>query len=192
VLNQLGLKFDAAPSATGGPFVPVKLGSENEGFQHALLRVGIARADADRLSATLLSVPVRKPVAGELDQSSPFGVRMDPFVHEAAMHTGIDFRGDLGESIHATAAGTVTIASWSGGYGKMVEIDHGKGLATRYGHLSEIDVAVGDTVRIGQVVGKLGSTGRSTGPHLHYETRVDGEAVDPQKFLDAGDRLFGG
>jgi len=192
VLNQLGLKFDAAPSATGGPFVPVKLGSENEGFHRALLRVGIARADADRLSATLLSVPVRKPVAGELDQTSPYGVRMDPFVHEAAMHTGIDFRGDLGESIHATAAGTVTIASWSGGYGKMVEIDHGKGLATRYGHLSEIDVAVGDTVRIGQVVGKLGSTGRSTGPHLHYETRVDGEAVDPQKFLNAGDRLFGG
>jgi murein DD-endopeptidase MepM/ murein hydrolase activator NlpD len=119
-------------------------------------------------------------------------VRVDPFLHIAAMHTGLDFRGDSGEPIHATAAGTVSNAGWSGGYGKMVEIDHGKGLATRYGHLSEIDVAVGDTVRIGQVVGKLGSTGRSTGPHLHYETRVDGEAVDPQKFLNAGDRLFGG
>jgi murein DD-endopeptidase MepM/ murein hydrolase activator NlpD len=117
---------------------------------------------------------------------------MDPFLHVAAMHTGIDFRGDAGEAIHATAAGTVTNASWSGGYGKMVEVDHGNGLATRYGHLSEIDVSVGDTIHIGQVVGRMGSTGRSTGPHLHYETRIDGEAVDPQKFLNAGARLESG
>jgi murein DD-endopeptidase MepM/ murein hydrolase activator NlpD len=117
---------------------------------------------------------------------------MDPLVHEAAMHTGIDFRGDVGDPIRATAAGTVTIAGLSGGYGKMIEIDHGNGLATRYGHLSEIDVDVGDSVRSGEIVGKLGSTGRSTGPHLHYEVRVKGEPVDPQKFLDAGDRLFGG
>jgi murein DD-endopeptidase MepM/ murein hydrolase activator NlpD len=193
VLNQLGLKPDAAaPTAVGGPFVPVKLPSENEGFKSALTRVSLARADADRLSMTLLTVPVRKPVAGELDETSPFGIRTDPFVHEAAMHTGVDFRGEIGEPIHATAAGTVSIAGWSGGYGKMVEIDHGNGLATRYGHLSEIDVSVGDNVRIGQIVGKLGSTGRSTGPHLHYETRINGEAVDPQKFLNAGDKLFGG
>jgi len=194
VLNQLGLKPDAAPpaAAVGGPFVPVKLPAENDGFKSALMRVSLARADADRLSMTLLTVPVRKPVTGEIDLSSPFGIRMDPFVHEAAMHTGLDFRGELGEPIHATAAGTVTIAGWSGGYGKMVEIDHGNGLATRYGHLSEIDVSVGDNIRIGQIVGKLGSTGRSTGPHLHYETRVNGEAVDPQKFLNAGDKLFGG
>ena len=85
----------------------------------------------------------------------------------------------------------MTIAGWSGGYGKMVEIDHGNGLATRYGHLSQIDVSVGDEVRIGQVIGRIGSTGRSTGPHLHYETRVDGEPVNPQKFLDAGAKLFG-
>jgi murein DD-endopeptidase MepM/ murein hydrolase activator NlpD len=191
VLNQLGLKPDATPAATGGPFVPVKLPSENESFERALFRVSVARADATRLTNALVTVPVRKPVAGELDQSSPFGIRMDPFVHEAAMHTGIDFRGEIGEPIHATAAGSVTIAGWSGGYGKMVEIDHGNGLATRYGHLSEIDVSAGDTIRIGQVVGKLGSTGRSTGPHLHYETRVNGEAVDPEKFLSAGDKLFG-
>jgi murein DD-endopeptidase MepM/ murein hydrolase activator NlpD len=168
------------------------LGSDNDGFQHALMRVSLARNDADQLVATLVRVPFRKPVTGEIDETSPFGVRMDPFVHEAAMHTGIDFRGDIGEPIHATAAGTVSIAGVQGGYGKMVEIDHGNGLATRYGHLSEIDVSVGDQVRIGAVIGKLGSTGRSTGPHLHYETRVDGEAVNPQKFLDAGDKLFGG
>jgi len=190
VLSQLGLKLDT-PAAIGGPFVPVKL-STNESFDRSLMRVNLARADADRLSNTLVTVPVRKPVTGEIDLSSPFGVRMDPFVHEAAMHTGLDFRGDIGEPIHATAAGTVTVAGWTGGYGKMVEIDHGNGLATRFGHLSEIDVSVGQRIRVGQVVGKLGSTGRSTGPHLHYETRINGEPVNPQKFLDAGDKLFGG
>jgi murein DD-endopeptidase MepM/ murein hydrolase activator NlpD len=192
VLTQLGLKLDTPASATGGPFVPVKLPPGSDGFGRALLLANMARADANHLSNTLVTVPVRKPVTGEIDETSPFGVRMDPFVHEAAMHTGIDFRGDIGEPIHATAAGTVTIAGWSGGYGKMVEIDHGNGLATRYGHLSEIDVSVGQAVRTGEVIGKLGSTGRSTGPHVHYETRVDGEAVNPQKFLDAGDKLFGG
>jgi murein DD-endopeptidase MepM/ murein hydrolase activator NlpD len=190
VLNGLGLRF-GTPAAIGGPFVPVKLAA-NESFERSMMRVNLARADADRLSIALNTIPVRKPVTGEIDLTSPFGVRMDPFIHEAAMHTGLDFRGETGEPIHATAAGTVSIAGWSGGYGKMVEIEHGNGLATRYGHLSEIDVAVGDKIRIGQVIGKLGSTGRSTGPHLHYETRVNGEAVNPQKFLDAGDKLFGG
>ena len=191
-LAQLGLKAQATAPASGGPFVPVKLASEDQAFGRALLRVNLARADANALSTTLLKVPLRKPMAGDIDESSPFGIRTDPIVHEAAMHTGIDFRGDTGDPIRATAAGTVTIAGWSGGYGKMVEIDHGNGLATRYGHLSEIDVAIGDTVRAGSIVGKLGSTGRSTGPHLHYEVRVKGEAVDPQRFLDAGERLFGG
>src|SRR6516165_5880591 len=192
VMAQLGLKAQASAPASGGPFVPMKLASEDQAFGRALLRVNLARADANALSTTLLKVPLRKPVAGDIDESSPFGVRMDPFVHEAAMHTGIDFRGDTGDPIRATGAGTVTIAGSSGGYGKMVEIDHGNGLVTRYGHLSEIDVAVGDTVRAGGIVGELGSTGRSTGPHLHYEVRVKGEAVNPQKFLDAGERLFGG
>ena len=191
-LAQLGLRAQPAASASGGPFVPIKLASEDGAFGRALSRVNLARADANALSTTLLKVPLRKPVAGAIDESSPFGIRMDPFVHEAAMHTGIDFRGDTGDPIRATGAGTVTIARSSGGYGKMVEIDHGNGLVTRYGHLSDIDVAVGDTVRAGSVVGKLGSTGRSTGPHLHYEVRVKGEAVDPQKFLNAGERLFGG
>jgi len=192
VFARLGLKPEAVPSATGGPLVPVKPPRQNQGFERALTRVSLARADADGLGAALLTVPIRKPVIGEIDETSPFGIRMDPFVHEAAMHTGIDFRGDIGEPVHATAAGTVATAGWSGGYGKMVEIDHGNGLATRYGHLSEIDVAVGGKVRIGQIIGRIGSTGRSTGPHLHYETRLNGEAINPQKFLDAGDRLFGG
>jgi murein DD-endopeptidase MepM/ murein hydrolase activator NlpD len=194
VLADLGLKLDAAPPATGGPFVPVPvpLPSDGQSFERALTRVNIAHAYADRLSATLVAVPLRKPVTGEIDETSPFGVRVDPFLHVPAMHTGIDFRGTIGEPIHATASGTVSSAGWSGGYGQMVEIDHGNGLATRYGHMSEIDVKVGQTIRIGQVIGRLGSTGRSTGPHVHYETRVNGEAVNPQKFLDAGEKLFGG
>jgi murein DD-endopeptidase MepM/ murein hydrolase activator NlpD len=136
-------------------------------------------------------VPIRKPINGELDTTSGFGVRLDPFLHSPAMHTGLDFRGETGEPVHATANGSVTHAGWSGGYGRMVEIDHGNGFATRYGHLSAIEVEVGQSVRIGQTVGRVGSTGRSTGPHLHYETRVDGEAVDPQRFLRAAAKLMG-
>jgi murein DD-endopeptidase MepM/ murein hydrolase activator NlpD len=126
-----------------------------------------------------------------LDLSSGFGVRMDPFLRAPAMHTGLDFRANHGDPVRATATGKVVTAAWSGGYGKMVEIDHGNGLSTRYGHLSAIDVEEGQSVRIGQTLGRVGSTGRSTGPHLHYETRIEGEAVDPQKFLRAALRLGG-
>ncbi len=154
-----------------------------------LQRINLARAQVDRLTRTLSSVPVRKPVSGDLDLSSGFGVRIDPFTRSPAMHTGLDFQGDTGDPVRATANGTVTAAGWSGGYGKMVEVDHGNGFATRYGHLSAIDVQVGQSVKIGQAIGRLGSTGRSTGPHLHYETRVRGEAVDPLKFLRAGQKL---
>jgi murein DD-endopeptidase MepM/ murein hydrolase activator NlpD len=192
VLAGLGLRYNAVHQAAGGPFIPVRLPPANESFSRALTRLAIARAQAQDLKNTLSYVPLRRPLAGELDMSSPFGVRMDPFVHEAAMHTGIDFRGTIGDPVHATAAGKVVKAGWEGGYGQLVEIDHGEGLSTRYGHLSEIDVRVGQTVRIGQVIGRVGSTGRSTGPHLHYETRINGEPVNPTKFLAAGVKLFGG
>jgi murein DD-endopeptidase MepM/ murein hydrolase activator NlpD len=195
VLGELGLDLGklplGAPRAVGGPFVPAKMTPENVAFERQLLRIGTARGHVERLTRALATVPVRKPVPGEIDTTSGFGMRVDPFLHVPAMHTGLDFRGDVGEAIRATAAGTVTHTGWSGGYGKMVEIDHGNGLSTRYGHLSSIDVEVGQRVRSGQIVGRIGSTGRSTGPHLHYETRIDGEAVDPQRFLRAGLRLAG-
>ena len=105
------------------------------------------------------------------------------------MHTGLDIHGEVGDPVRATADGTVTAAGWSGGYGKSVDIDHGNGLSTRYAHLSSIDVQAGQPIRARQIVGKVGSTGRSTGSHLHYETRLKGEALDPQKFLRAGQRL---
>ena len=169
------------------PLKPPRSGAS--AFDRQLYRINVARAEINQYAHTLVAVPVRKPVAGEVDMSSPFGMRLDPFLGRPAIHTGIDLRGEIGEPVHATATGKVSIAGREGGYGNMVEINHGNGLATRYGHLSEIDVKVGQTVRIGEVIGKIGSTGRSTGPHLHYETRINGEAVDPQKFLRAGVRL---
>ena len=191
VLIDLGIDPGKAPtqSGVGGPFVPVTLASNAGAFERQLFRIKIARTHIDRLTRTFGSVPVRKPIMGEIDLSSSFGVRSDPFGRGPAMHSGLDFRSSHGDPVRATASGTVTTAGWNGGYGKMVEIDHGNGLSTRYGHLSEIDVKVGQSVRVGQTVGRVGSTGRSTGPHLHYETRVDGDAVDPQKFLRAGLRL---
>lgn len=195
VLSDLGINPGKAlpapppPAGVGGPFVPANLGTEERSFERQLYRIHLSRSQVDRLTRTLLDVPVRKPVSGEIDMSSGFGTRMDPFLRSPAMHTGVDMRGDTGDPVRATANGTVIMAGTNGGYGKMVELEHRNGLSTRYAHLSAIDVKVGQTVKIGQVIGKLGSTGRSTGPHLHYETRVDGEAVDPQKYLRAGIRL---
>lgn len=190
VLVELGVEAGKPlPSATGGPFVPLKTSSERNAFDRYIERVNVARSHVDRLTHKLMSVPLRRPLAGELDQSSGFGVRVDPFLGRPAMHTGVDFRGDTGDPVRATATGTVTQAGWSGGYGKMVEIRHGNGLSTRYGHLSEVLVREGQSVKIGQIVGRVGSTGRSTGSHLHYETRRDGDAVDPTRFLRAGAKL---
>jgi murein DD-endopeptidase MepM/ murein hydrolase activator NlpD len=197
VFTDLGLDMaqlvTATPrSGTGGPFVPVKLPANAGAFERQLYRINVTRAQVERLSRTLALVPYRKPVIGEVEFTSGFGVRNDPFLGRPAMHTGLDFRAATGDPVRATANGKVVSSGWTGGYGRMVEIDHGNGLSTRYGHLSEISVKVGDLIKIGQVIGAVGSTGRSTGPHLHYETRIDGEAVDPQKFLRAGVRLSAG
>jgi murein DD-endopeptidase MepM/ murein hydrolase activator NlpD len=197
VFTDLGLDVAHMEAATprvgmGGPYVPVKLPPDAGAFERELYRINITRAQVERLNRTLALVPYRKPVVGEVEFTSGFGVRTDPFLGRPAMHTGLDFRAATGDPVRATANGKVVSAGWAGGYGRMVEIDHGNGLSTRYGHLSEINVRVGDPIKIGQVIGAVGSTGRSTGPHLHYETRIDGEAVDPQKFLRAGVRLSAG
>jgi murein DD-endopeptidase MepM/ murein hydrolase activator NlpD len=194
VLSELGIdagKSTPNADATGGPFVAARLRSDSSAFERQLHRIGLARAHVDQLNRTLANVPVRKPVTGEIDASSGFGMRIDPFLKSPAMHTGLDMRGEPGDPVRASANGTVTFAGWQGGYGKMVEIDHGNGVATRYGHLSSIDTEVGHTIKTGQIIGKVGTTGRSTGPHLHYETRIDGDAVDPQRFLRAGVKLGG-
>ncbi|MGL4240307.1 MAG: M23 family metallopeptidase, partial [Beijerinckiaceae bacterium] len=129
------------------------------------------------------------PMPGEFDITSSFGTRSDPFTRSMAMHTGIDFRAPTGSPVRATASGKVVEAGWAGGYGNMVEIDHGNGLTSRYAHLSAITVTAGDTVAKGSTVGRVGSTGRSTGPHLHYETRIDGDPADPMRFIRAGQKL---
>ena len=197
VITDLGLDMAQLEAATpragmGGPYVPVKLPADAGAFERQFYRINITRSQMERLNRTLALVPYRKPVIGEVEFTSGFGIRSDPFLGRPAMHTGLDFRAATGDPVRATANGKVASAGWAGGYGRMVEIDHGNGLSTRYGHLSEIGVKVGDPIKIGQVIGAVGATGRSTGPHLHYETRIDGEAVDPQKFLRAGVRLTAG
>lgn len=194
LIGDLGLDFASMEKSTqrggvGGPFVPVKPAADAGLFERQLYRIQLSRAQVERLSRTLAYVPYRKPVLGMIETSSGYGVRSDPFSGRPAMHTGLDFRASSGDPVRVTANGRVTTAGWSGGYGQMIEVDHGNGLSTRYGHLSEIKVKAGDQVRIGQIIGAIGSTGRSTGPHLHYETRIEGDAVDPQKFLRAGIRL---
>jgi murein DD-endopeptidase MepM/ murein hydrolase activator NlpD len=189
---NLGKHGDDVTGSIGGPFVPAKAPSSRAGeFERSLYKVNLTRAHFDRTLQQLRTIPLRKPVEGDIDMSSPFGMRMDPFMRGPAIHTGVDLRGDAGEPAHTTASGTVSIASWQGGYGNMVEIDHLNGVSTRYGHLSKILVKPGQHVTMGQVIGLIGSTGRSTGPHLHYETRVNDTAVDPMKFLRAGEKLSG-
>lgn len=126
---------------------------------------------------------VRKVSPQRVRVSSQFGLRADPLKGGRRQHAGIDFPGRSGANVYATGAGRVAIAGWSAGYGKLVEIVHAGGLRTRYGHLSSINVTPGASVAAGQLIGKVGSTGRSTGPHLHYEVRVDGVATDPTPFL---------
>jgi murein DD-endopeptidase MepM/ murein hydrolase activator NlpD len=196
VLVELGVDVTkAAPgdgaSGVGGPFVPARLPKEAIGFERQLHRIAIARAHVARLTRTVGSMPVRKPVDSNVEPSSGYGVRADPFTGTPALHTGLDLTGETGNPVRAAANGTVTSAGWSGGYGKVVDVDHGNGISTRYGHMSTIEVHVGQTVRSGQMLGRIGTTGRSTGPHLHYETRVGGKPVDPQRFLRAGQKLQG-
>lgn len=190
VLADLGISAPATKllAAAGGPFIPFVKG---DAFDQKLAKARETAANLSDLDVVLASVPVRFPVPRQSEITSPFGARADPFFHQLALHSGVDFRGQPGELVRATAAGRVTVAGYQGGYGLMVEIDHGKGFVTRYGHLSAIEANTGDIVQPGDVVGRIGTTGRSTGPHLHYEVRVTGEATDPMRYLRAGERLGG-
>jgi murein DD-endopeptidase MepM/ murein hydrolase activator NlpD len=172
-----------AAAGRGGPFEPIP--ANGYSFDARVEAIAAEREAIEALMRGLSAVPLRTPAPGA-SISSGFGVRRDPFLGQMAFHSGIDFEESAGELVRATAAGRVVNAGWSGGYGNMVEIDHGGGLSTRFGHMSAITVTVGQRVEIGSVVGRVGSTGRSTGPHLHYETRQNGEAVDPIRFLNAG------
>lgn len=134
-------------------------------------------------------IPSGRPVA-KLSLTSNFGVRSDPFNGGARMHKGIDIPGPVGTPIYATADGIVSRAGWASGYGNLVQISHGGGMETRYGHMSKLIVAPNSYVRRGQLIGLMGSTGRSTGSHLHYEVRVDGAAINPIPFVAGPDYLI--
>jgi murein DD-endopeptidase MepM/ murein hydrolase activator NlpD len=189
VLSELGLDRPAtAGASSGGPFLPWSRPLE-EPFARQLHRIRVAARAVEAMQQEIVAVPLRRPTAGQSGITSPFGVRLDPFVRQLAMHTGVDFRSEPGDPVRATAGGKVIQAERNGGYGLMVEIDHGNGIRTRYAHMSSLSVSAGAVVPAGALLGRVGSTGRSTGPHLHYEVRVDGEPVDPQKYLRAGLRL---
>ncbi len=177
-------------SGVGGPFTPAKVDAFSSPFERQLSAAQGAFVALDKLRRALPYLPLRKPLSGALDVSSSFGYRVDPFLGRGALHSGLDMRAETGAPVLATAAGKVVTADYTGGYGNLVEIDHGGGISTRYGHMSAILVSEGQTVSAGVVVGRVGSTGRSTGPHLHYEVRLDDEATDPARFIRAA-RLVG-
>jgi murein DD-endopeptidase MepM/ murein hydrolase activator NlpD len=186
-LDPAKLSAPHEQGGVGGPYIPVD--PNTLPLDSTLARVARDVATAERLKALMSFVPLRMPLSGDPSVTSPFGYRVDPFLGRLALHPGVDLAEAEGAEIHAAAAGRVAHAGPAGGYGIMVEIDHGNGLATRYAHMSEALVEEGQQVDKGAVLGRLGSTGRSTGPHLHYEVRVDGEPVDPERYLRAGAEL---
>jgi murein DD-endopeptidase MepM/ murein hydrolase activator NlpD len=144
----------------------------------------------DNLADGAIAVPSDKPVKSA-EFTSGYGIRSDPFQGRAARHQGIDLAAPVGTPIYATADGIVSDAGWnSGGYGNLVKLNHGRGIETRYGHLSAILVRTGQRVTRGQQIGRMGSTGRSTGSHLHYEVRIDDRAVNPIPFMKSNDYLL--
>lgn len=187
-LAAAGLPVDSdfgKDSDVGGPLIPLN-GSTI--FDSKVKELDEALDALDHLKKEARRLPLANPAPGR-SVTSPFGVRTDPILGTAALHSGMDFRAPMGMPAKVTAPGVVTKAGWNGGYGRMVEVDHGNGFATRYGHLSEIDVTVGQKLAAGDAIGKTGSSGRSTGPHLHYEVRHNGEAVDPLRFLTVGKKV---
>ena len=171
--------WNGATAGVGGPYIPVSADAEPR-FKDLFL----SWKKLSAMQSAVAAIPAYMPVK-DYRYTSGFGVRYDPFNGGSAMHAGVDMAGAQGEPIYAAASGTVQQAGRSGGYGNLVELAHGKGIDTRYGHLSAILVKPGEHVDKGQLIGRMGSTGRSTGTHLHYEVRIDGQAVNPRPFLEA-------
>ncbi len=191
-LGTLGLSIqpEPGPASRGRAPPPSSRMAAQNRFETQLASVQADLAQLERWRGVADGVPVRSPVDSDSAPTSNFGPRKDPFTGAVATHAGMDFRGPVGAPIKAAAAGRVITADVSGGYGNLVEIEHAHGIVTRYAHLSGFSVSPGQAVAPGTIVGLLGSTGRSTGPHLHYETRINGNAVDPARFLRAGAQLF--
>ena len=192
-VSPAGYGRTAAGSGLGGPLVEARdpralaaILDVDEDFARRIQRAAATMTEVRSLSAAAESLPLAKPVENARLTSS-FGVRFDPFTTNPAFHSGQDFGGAHMTPIEATAPGTVSYAGVRSGYGNTVEVDHGRGFKTRYAHLARINVRPGQKVALGQTLGGMGSTGRSTGTHLHYEVWVNGRAQNPSRFLKAGE-----
>jgi len=201
VLRLTGMRVDEALSAgplggeggTGGPLIPLDQSSMftealdmTDPFNARVARITSRLVEAEQLHTLIEAAPLGLPISGPYRHTSSYGTRIDPFTRRPAFHAGTDFAAYRNAPIVAPAAGRVVYAGWRAGYGRTVEIDHGFGFRTRYGHLHSIDVRRGDDVEIGQRLGGMGSTGRSTATHLHYEVWFRGAHVDPESFIKAG------
>lgn len=173
----------------GGPFVPAGQNGQAAGADPRFAELFVNWQRVEQLEAAMRSLPAFVPVRN-YTLTSNFGFRYDPFNGGSASHTGLDMAGPHGEPIYAAAQGRVVRAERFAGYGNCIDIDHGHGIITRYAHLSSIDVEVGDRVSMGQKIGGMGSTGRSTGTHLHYEVRIDGRPVNPRPFVDSSNYIL--
>lgn len=183
-----GTILASARTAQGGPFE--KLSTARDGsLDPRFERLALSLARMDALERGLSGIPQVMPADIRMITSG-FGYRSDPIHGGAAMHPGLDFRGPVGSPIHAAANGKVTFVGTKSGYGKVVEITHGNGMMTRYAHMSAWKAKVGHTVGAGEVIGLIGSTGRSTGPHLHFEVRIHGRAVNPRPFLETAPHVL--
>jgi murein DD-endopeptidase MepM/ murein hydrolase activator NlpD len=187
-VKRLGMDPGRLQSETGvgGPYEPVDSTQTGDPSFKALF---MSWKKLERIEQGTVAIPSSFPVRLSTFTSG-FGVRTDPFRGRAAMHPGVDLAGPAGTPVYATADGMVDRAEWNnGGYGNLVEIDHGHGIQTRYGHLSRYIVTAGQRVKRGDLIAYMGSTGRSTGNHLHYEVRLDGKAVNPIPFMQSSDFL---
>ncbi len=191
--DQLLTAVRSGYSGQGGPLSPISLstmglsGSPDETRANAIL------AELDTLNLYRLAafrVPLGMPLHTSARFTSGFGYRNDPINGSGRMHEGQDLAGDYGSPVYATADGTVIYAGWEGGYGRLVKIRHPFGIETRYGHLSQIRVEVGQKISRGDRIGDMGNSGRSTGTHLHYEVRLSGSAVNPMTFIRAATNVF--
>ena len=187
-IRQFGLNPEVlarqTTSGQGGPFIPFFGKSKKQIGDPRFMRLASSLNKMDAMERALAGIPSSMPAAIML-MSSGFGYRHDPFTGAGAMHSGLDFKGPTGTSILAAADGKVTFAGNQGCYGNCIEITHANGLVTRYAHLSGFNVSLGQAVKRGIQIARMGSTGRSTGSHLHFEVRLNGQAINPNKFLEA-------
>jgi murein DD-endopeptidase MepM/ murein hydrolase activator NlpD len=175
-------------SAMGGPLIKFMPGA-TDAFDPRFRRLGISLARMDALQRGLQGIPQVVPAAGK-HITSGFGYRTDPLAGGAAFHAGLDFKGATGAPIYSAAKGKVVFVGRRPGYGNCVDIDHGNGLRTRYAHMSAFRTQVGQSVSAGEPIGAVGSTGRSTGPHLHFEVRLHGQPVNPRPFLEVAPNVL--